>query len=177
MSRRNSVMQYLFGIAILSLLIVLAGCTQSPGIVSPTQVTTPGQGATTPTQPATGGTSTTPSTDSNVLLEYSRTGGIAGMNDHLIIYTNGKAVYTGRSKTPVEFTLDQSKLNELTDLLAKAQFTQLAGEYMPKGTVMDAFTYVITYKGHSVRTQDTATPDVLQPVIGALGKIIQENSK
>ena len=188
--RRNSIMHYLFGIAILIGLLWLTACTQtqSPVIVSPTQVATPSQAQATPTpsQAATPGTatptkattgSTTPSTGSDVLLEYSRTGGFAGMNDHVIIYTNGKAVYTGRNKTPVEFTVDQSTLNQLTDLLAKAQFTQLANEYLPKGTVNDAFTYVITYKGHSVRTQDTATPEILQPVITALDKLIQANSK
>ena len=108
---------------------------------------------------------------SETLIEYSRTGGIAGFDDRLVIRANGRATLTRRDQ-PSEFVLDRETLARLQALLDDAQFTRLDAEYLPSGQGADLFTYVLTYRGHTVRTMDTAVPEALQPALDLLNQIV-----
>lgn len=108
-------------------------------------------------------------------IDYRRTGGIAGFDDHLTIQPGGQATLTRRG-AQATFTVDQATLKQLTTLLDKAGFSRLPAESLAQRGA-DLFTYEITYQGRTVRTQDTAIPAALQPAIDLLNTLVQANAK
>jgi hypothetical protein len=113
---------------------------------------------------------------SDVLIEYRRSGGFAGLDDHLVIKKNGEAVLTRRSER-YEFTLDTDTMEHLQGLFAEAEFSQLRREYLPSRQGSDLFEYVVTYRGRTVRTMDGAVPSSLQPTLEALNRIVQSRRR
>ncbi len=113
---------------------------------------------------------------SDTLVEYTRTGGIAGLDDRLIVRANGQATLTRRDQR-YEFALERETLTQLQSLLDSAQFTRLSGEYLPSRPGADLFTYAITYRGHMVRTMDTAVPEALQPALDLLNQTVASHGK
>jgi hypothetical protein len=108
----------------------------------------------------------------STLVEYRRTGGFAGFRDDLVIDTAGHAVITRRFGGSAEFDLDQGTLDELVAALDAAGFPENAGEYLSPGVVSDGFTYVVTYRGATIRTETTAEPDFLKPALKLLDSIV-----
>jgi hypothetical protein len=109
---------------------------------------------------------------SETLIEYRRSGGIAGFDDHLVIKKNGEAIVDRKSERR-EFTLDGDTTDRLQTLFQEADFSQLRRRYLPSQQGADLFEYVVTYRGHTVRTMDGAVPSSLQPVLEALNRIVQ----
>ena len=114
----------------------------------------------------------TKTSSSETLIEYRRSGGFAGLDDHLIIKENGAAILTRKSERH-ESTLDSDTIDRLRTLFEEAEFSQLHKEYLPSRQGSDLFEYVVTYKGHTVRTMDGAVPPSLQPVLEALNQIVE----
>ncbi|MBU4224327.1 MAG: hypothetical protein KKC71_00700 [Chloroflexi bacterium] len=114
----------------------------------------------------------TKTSSSEMLIEYRRSGGFAGLDDHLVIKKNGEAALTRKSQR-YEFTLDSDAINRLQTLFEEASFSQLRKEYLPSRQGSDLFDYVITYKGHTVRTMDGAVPPSLQPILETLNQIVE----
>lgn len=117
-------------------------------------------------------------TSSNVLVNYHRSGGIAGVQDRLTVYYDGRCELQ-RKRGQREFTLEPDYLGRLKSLLEKANFPTLKEEYLtPVGA--DLMDLIITYqaegKKYTVHTDDIAIPDALQPVIVELNQIIAERS-
>jgi hypothetical protein len=116
----------------------------------------------------------------DILVEYQRTGGIAGFDDHLVVFENGQAIYTRREtpgSTPAGiFYLSDKELAELQRLLEEADFPGLAPHYPAPVPGADYFTYSITYKGKTVTTETTGVPPALAPVIGQLDYLLAEGS-
>jgi hypothetical protein len=136
-----------FGLAVVS-----AGCAQKS---SPTPPPTPAP---------------------KVLIEYHRSGGFAGVIEDLIIYDDGRAVLTQRTGRS-EFTLDEDSVKQITEKLEQATFSALKKEYLPERPGADFFEYEISYKGHTVKAQDTAVPESLLPVLESLNEIINSQKK
>lgn len=113
----------------------------------------------------------TPSGPVPVLVEYERTGGFAGMIDHLIIDANGHATLTRRSGAR-EFDLSRDQLSQVEAVFQSSGFAGIDENSMPRTVPPDAFTYVITYQGHRVKTADSAVPSQLQPVLEALNRLL-----
>jgi hypothetical protein len=113
---------------------------------------------------------------SDTLVEYSRMGGIAGLEDHLVVRASGQATLTRRDQR-YEFALERETLSQLQALLDNAQFTRLSGEYLSSRPGADLFTYAITYRGHTVRSMDTAVPEVLQPALDLLNQTVASHGK
>lgn len=113
---------------------------------------------------------------SDQLLAYQRSGGIAGLDDHLIIANSGATTVTRKGKT---FTaqLDATQLQKLRQTLLTVHFAELNAEYLPAKQGADYLEHVILYEGHQVKTFDTATPDVLQPLLSLLSEIIKATNK
>jgi hypothetical protein len=116
----------------------------------------------------------------DILVDYQRTGGIAGFDDHLVVFENGQAIYTRRN-TPGSppsgiFYLSDKELAELQRLLEEADFPGLAPHYPAQDPGADYFTYSITYKGKTVTTETTGVPPALAPVIGQLDYLLAEGS-
>lgn len=113
-----------------------------------------------------------------VMLEYRRSGGIAGWNDYLVIHRDGRCTLQRREGQAETFTLDQATLDALREAMAASQFFDLKPSYLPPRAVPDAFRYTITYQDsgrrHTVETSDGAVPPELAPVIDRLNRIIAE---
>jgi hypothetical protein len=111
-----------------------------------------------------------------VLIEFHRSGGFLGLDDHLTIAADRKAALTRRSEYH-KFEIDQITLQELLQELDEAEFFKLEKEYLPADDCCDLIEYTITYMGYSVRTMDTAVPASLQPVLDSLSKIVETQTK
>lgn len=110
------------------------------------------------------------------LVDYRRSGGFAGVDDHVVIQENGQATLTRRAQQ-YEFVLDDDTMNQLQTLLDNAEFSKLRGQYLPTRQGSDLFEYLITHNGHTVRTMDTTVPEALQPVLELLNRIIESREK
>ena len=107
-----------------------------------------------------------------VLVEYRRTGGLIGADDHLVVRTGGEAVVVSRGQTR-ELVVDEPTLRELEATLVRASFPELEADYQPRRAGADLFEYAVTYAGKTVRARDTAVPDALQPVLQTLNRILR----
>jgi hypothetical protein len=112
------------------------------------------------------------------MLEYRRSGGIAGWNDHLVIYTDGQATLERKGGQSETFVLDPETLDTLRKLMADSRFFEMKPSYLPQRTIPDAFRYVVTYQDgnrrHTVETSDGAVPPELAPIISQLNRIIDQ---
>ena len=106
-----------------------------------------------------------------VLVDYYRSGGIAGFNDRLVIFDNGIALISSKT-TNNEVDLNQSDLDDLITLFNQAQFFKLEGNYSARTGSVDLIKYSITYENKTVNTEDTSIPPSLNPVIAELNRIV-----
>ena len=107
----------------------------------------------------------------SVLLDYHRTGGIAGLDDRLVIFDNGAAIISGRMGSR-EVKLNQTDLNRISSVFTDAQFSMLEGNYTAR-LGADLIHYTIIYRGKTVNTEDSATPPQLQVVINELNLVLR----
>ena len=106
-----------------------------------------------------------------LMLDYHRIGGIAGVDDRLVIFDNGLAVISTRAVNR-EFQVNQSELSRMNQLFEEAEFDSLQGNYTSRHGGADLMRYSITYHNKTVITEDTAVPDALQPVILEMNRLI-----
>jgi len=115
-------------------------------------------------------TQTVPEPAPSVFVEYQRTGGIAGMEAHLVIFDNGAGVISGRSAN-TDIVLNKTAIDRISALLNDAQFSMLQTNYpAPRGGA-DLVKYSISYRGKTVTVEDTAIPPAIQPVLDELNRI------
>jgi hypothetical protein len=120
------------------------------------------------------GSKTTPESNPKVpevLVDYSRSGGIAGFNDRLVIFDNGIALVSSKT-TNSEVDLNQTDIDNIIILFNQAQFSQLEGNYSARAGSVDLIKYSISYENKTVNTEDTAIPLLLKPVITELNRIV-----
>lgn len=142
-------MPVLFVSAVLAALVFSAGCaTDIPGPVN------------NHTAPA-------------MMVQYTRTGGIAAFDDRLVVFENGQAVYSRGNRTG-EFTMPPDQLSELHLLLVNADFPSLAPSYPAPSPGADYFQYTITYGEKTVSTETGGVPDALLAVIGRLDALLAD---
>ena len=106
-----------------------------------------------------------------LFVDYQRTGGIAGVNDRLVIFDNGITLVSSRT-TSREFLLNQSDLEQISTIFDAAQFPILEGNYTSRSGGADLMQYSIRYQGRIVNTEDTAVPSPLEPVIKEMNRIL-----
>ncbi|MBI4318451.1 MAG: hypothetical protein HY675_08175 [Chloroflexi bacterium] len=105
------------------------------------------------------------------MIEFRRSGGIAGLNDRMIIDSSGKVTISRKSGGDT-FVLDRKDLEEILRQAEDAGFAKLETEYLPANRCCDLIEYDIVYKGREVRTMDTAVPLPLQPLLESLNKLV-----
>jgi hypothetical protein len=115
--------------------------------------------------------SITQSDPPGVFLDYQRTGGIAGVNDRLVIFDNGVSVISSRMINS-EVTLNKTELDQISNLLRENKFSSLEGNYTSRRGGADLMQYTLTYRGKTIRTEDTAVPPALQPVLDEMNRIL-----
>ncbi len=100
---------------------------------------------------------TTPEPGPAILVDYSRTGGIGGFDDHLVIFENGAAVYSGQRGRGA-FIVNPNTLGAIRDSFYSIGFTRMNASYPAPSPGADYFTYTITYHNYTVRAEDTGVP-------------------
>jgi hypothetical protein len=113
----------------------------------------------------------TPSAPPAIFVDYHRTGGFAGLDDRLVIFDNGDGIISSKSRT-LEISVNQTELIRLSALFDEAQFSMLKGNYTSRRTGSDFIQYSISYHSKTVKTEDSAVPPALQPVIDELNGIV-----
>ena len=109
-----------------------------------------------------------------VLVDYQKTGGIAGMDSRLVIFTNGAGLIFGKNVNR-EISFNQSELNQIDEIFLRARFSDLEPSYTSRHEGADLIRYSISYKNMTVTTEDTAIPSSLQPVIDEMNGIMERN--
>jgi hypothetical protein len=105
-------------------------------------------------------------------VEFRRSGGIVGLDDQLTIDEQGRAKLTTRRAGTFTFELAQGDFARLSALLRDANFAAIPEDSRRKPyLVPDEISYVIVYRGHTVKTSDTAIPEKLQAAIQLLNEI------
>lgn len=105
-------------------------------------------------------------------LVAQRTGGIAGVQDRLVVHADGTATVTHRQGAPGH--LAATRTRTVRSALRDARFPTLAPVFRPKAIVNDGFVYVLRAHGHTVRVEEGA-PDVparLQTLIRAVSALL-----
>jgi hypothetical protein len=110
-------------------------------------------------------------TSPTLFVDYQRTGGIAGVNDRLVIFGNGVGLVSSRT-TSREILLNQSDLDQISAIFEAGQFPALEGNFTSGRGGADLIQYSIRYQGKTVITEDTAIPPSLEPVIKEMDRII-----
>ena len=113
----------------------------------------------------------TPEPGPAILVDYYRTGGIGGFDDHLVIFENGAAVYSGQHGRGT-FIVNGNTLDNLRDSFYTIGFTRMNASYPAQSPGADYFTYTITYNNYTVMAEDTGVPLALQPAINNLNDIV-----
>jgi hypothetical protein len=111
-----------------------------------------------------------------IIIEYDRTGGLIGFNDHLTIDNEGNAILM-RKNAQTTFKLDAVALKHLETSLNAANFTMLKKSYSPSQPGNDLIQYSITYNGYTVLMKDTAIPASMQPILDSLNQIVDNSSR
>jgi hypothetical protein len=107
----------------------------------------------------------------NVFVDYQRTGGIAGVNDRLVIFDNGVTVISSR-KVNTEITLNQTELERIGNLFSDNKFQTLEGNYTSRRGGADFMQYTLSFRGKTVHTDDTAIPPALRPILDEMDRIL-----
>jgi hypothetical protein len=105
-------------------------------------------------------------------LVVERTGGIAGVQDRVVIGAHGAARVTHRDGAARR--LPAARTRAVRAALREARFATLARRYRPRAVVNDGFVYVLRSGGRSVRVEQGAdgVPRRLQVLIGAVGRLL-----
>ncbi|GAA2622395.1 hypothetical protein GCM10010399_62050 [Dactylosporangium fulvum] len=119
-----------------------------------------------------GGSSSAAVPAGDVLVTFARQGGIAGVNDRLVIRGDGGYSLQTRGGTRTG-KLTAEELAALKAALASVDINKVPS-VNDGGTVADGFTYSIIYNGREVVAEDGAIPPALQPVFGALSAIVSK---
>lgn len=113
---------------------------------------------------------TAPAPQDSVLVQYRRSGGIAGRTVTLVVSADGGARLTGRG-TVEGFTVPADTLALLRELLGDQALDTLRDLYLPPHPGADRFQYDVTFRGRSVHTEDGAIPAALAPLVQLLGQL------
>ena len=113
------------------------------------------------------------SSQAPALVEYQRSGGIAGREDRLVVHTDGTAQLFRRGAVS-EFSVGGDTLAELRTVLQRIKFASLRAQYLPPRRGADLFGYAVVYKDRRIRTMDTAVPPELQPLIQLLSGLVNK---
>ena len=111
----------------------------------------------------------------DVLVAYHKSGGIAGIDETLVVHQGGLLELTMRGGSPKSVQADEPMLQPLRRMLEQKEFSQLAPSYQAMGA--DLFSYTITARDangnlKTVTTMDTAKhPDYLGLLIVMLEQL------
>ena len=105
-------------------------------------------------------------------LVAQRTGGIAGVQDRLVVRADGSATVTHRDGAAGQLAAARTRADHTAQ--HTTQNPTLAPVYRPKGVVNDGFTYVLRAGGRTVRVDEGAedVPARLRRLINAVSALL-----
>jgi hypothetical protein len=107
-------------------------------------------------------------------IAYATTGGIAGIDDRLVVSAGGRAVLSTRRAT-TRRTLSHAAHGRLLRLVAAARIERLRAGYTPRTPVADGIDEVLTFHGRTVTVaQDAAAPRALRRALDALARLASD---
>lgn len=111
--------------------------------------------------------------ETNTAVIFKRTGGMAGLNEEWIIFTDGRV----QTNTNIQPQLSPEDVSQLLSSLDSAGFFSLNGSYLPEDTCCDRFFYEITAVQdttfHTTTTLES-TPDMPETLQQSL-RLIQNS--
>ena len=138
----------LWPLCILCALLLFAGCTEDAG--------PPGEKPEPP----------------GVLIEYSRSGGIAGVMDYAVVFSDGWVVYNSTYHGTGGFTLGAADMDLLRGLIRDADIPGLEDNYPAPVPGADYYAYRIIVGNRTISTETTGIPPPLVPVITTMDELI-----
>jgi hypothetical protein len=168
-------MKALAGVLALTGALAVAGCGGGGASAShPAGTGTPGS---MPPVPATASPRTPDlPTVGKLLVSYGRQGGVAGVNDQLLVNTDGTyQIVRVRPKLNRKGRLSAADLAHLRKVLSGSGFAKLPAVEPARGN--DLFTYQIVYAHHQVIAQDGGMVPALRPVVAELGHLLASYGK
>lgn len=106
-----------------------------------------------------------------LFVDYQRSGGVAGVNDRLVIFDNGVGLVSSGTATR-EIVFNQSTLEGISAVFEAAQFSKLEGNFTSLRGGTDLLQYSIRYQNRSINTEETAIPPSLEPVVQEMDRIV-----
>jgi hypothetical protein len=104
-------------------------------------------------------------------VRFSRGGGIAGLQQELVIAPDGRARVTSRGRTVERFQVPKAERDAIARDLEKARFSSLPKDASPGPPVPDDFGYTINYDGHTSSAQGSRMPDRFARASDTLGDV------
>jgi hypothetical protein len=108
-------------------------------------------------------------------LTYVRSGGFAGVEEHLVINPDGRASLTDGFAHVRGFTLTQDELDRVIGALEGAGLSELPSDSTSRKPVPDSFSYAVTFGGTEVRSDDQGAPPELRTLLSELDRIVQDH--
>src|SRR6266498_2282520 len=97
-------------------------------------------------------------------LRYVRDGGFAGDHDVLVIQPDGRSHLTRQRGRDASFKLSRQEIAKVAETVRGARLDKLSPKSTSPKPVPDAFVYTVSYRGHTVETDDDAMPHSLAPL-------------
>jgi len=122
-------------------------------------------------QPAVSATADSPPATGDVLVEFSRQGGIRGVSDHLIVLEDGALTVTrNRPAASQSGQLSPTELSDLRQQLDTLSATQPSKVNPVKGN--DLYSYQVIYRGSKILAEQGSVPPAVEPVLAYLAGIV-----
>ncbi|WP_426566264.1 protealysin inhibitor emfourin [Angustibacter sp. McL0619] len=99
-----------------------------------------------------------------------RTGGIAGMNDALVLMPDGTYTVTRKNQDPVTRRADAGQLRAIADAVQGANLSKLPPS-TPDTTTSDQISYRLSVGSRTYQIAGTQTPDEVRPLLDELGAL------
>ncbi|OPX68294.1 MAG: hypothetical protein A4E37_00972 [Methanoregulaceae archaeon PtaB.Bin056] len=141
----------LWALCVLLAFLLLAGCTE--------EAVPPGEKPEAP----------------GVLIEYSRTGGIAGVMDYAVVFSDGWVVYNSIHHGTGGFYLGARDMELLRGLIRDADIPGLLDSYPAPVPGADYYAYRIIVGNRTISTETTGIPAPLVPVITTMDELISRH--
>lgn len=109
-----------------------------------------------------------------ILIDYTRTGGIEGVMDHIVIFSDGQVVYSTREGSGA-YVLSQGDMDILSGLIRDADIPSLNSGYPAPVQGADYFTYTLVIGNRTITTETTGIPAPLLPLITAMDGLISNH--
>jgi hypothetical protein len=109
-----------------------------------------------------------------IVITYRKTGGIAGIDETMTVYADGRLTLTSRSSAVKQAQATLAEIDQLRQVLGSDDFARLEATYQAVGA--DLFTYMLIVPGsptpRTITTMDAAkNPAVLDQAIAALEQL------